>query len=812
MNVRNRRWVAGTAMAAGLLLTLPGWTLSHAAGPEPTVRIGAYGNPPKISREPDGEIVGFWADLSRLIAEREGWSLEWVWGSWSDCMDSLASGGIDVMVDVAWSPVRARDFEFSSEPVLLSWSRLYVRQGDERIKTVPDLEGRHIGVLGNSINVDGPGGLRELVHSFAIDCVIVPFPDYDTAFLALEEGELDACATNRDFGYLKAPTYKVKATSIIFQPLGINFAFSPASVRTPQLKARIDTAISELKADPHSRYYDLLNRHFTTGTEERSRLPGWVQPALRTAVVIILVMLGGFIVAQLEIRRGRKKLEMAYGELETSEARYKEIFDSTGDAIFIHDGETGMLADVNRSALNMYKCTWEQALNLPPDRFCLGEPPYTPEEALAKLRVAARGERQVFEWKARALDGRIFWVEVALKATEFGGKRWVIATVRDIDERKRMEGDLIKTAKLHSLGVLAGGIAHDFNNLLTAIMGNTSMAIADLESGSPQRRMLEDVEAASRRAQTLTRQLLTFARGGDPVRKVTEIGTVSREAAEFVMRGSGAACSFTFDPDLWPADVDPGQIGQVIQNLVINARQATDDGGVIAVACTNEMLDGRPHVRITVSDDGPGFSEADLANAFDPYYTTKAEGSGLGLAICHSIITRHAGNISLEPSPAGGARIVCDLPASPRGVAAQTAPEGLSSRLGGEILVMDDDSLVRDMVARMLRHFGCLVRAVGEGSEAVEAYRQSLAEGRPFAAVIMDLTIPGGMGGREAVGEILALDPGARVVVTSGYSRDPILANYRDYGFCAAVVKPYRLAELNAALSAAIQPGPEPRA
>ncbi len=790
-----------------LVLCMVVLMVASALAQDRTVRVGVYDNPPKIYRTEDGTIAGFWADLVTEIADRQGWDVHWVWSSWSEDLELLKVGEIDLMVDVGYSSARAEKFEYSTEPVLLSWSRLYVRKGDERIQTIPDLEGMRIGALRGSINTDGPGGLRELIQGFGLHCSVVEYAEYESVFRDLELGVLDAGITNRDFGHLKAGGYQVQQTAIIFQPMGIYFAFPQHAVATPILKSAVDTIIHEFRQDRDSVYYKLLSAYFESGITERNVTPNWVKPALRVGLLVILGVLGAFILARLEIRRGRHKLEHAQQALLDSEQRYKEIFNSTSDAIFIHEGTTGKLVDVNRAVLEMYKCTRDEALNLSPSEFCSGEEPYTFAKAKESLQAVAAGKTQVFEWHARNLEGELFWVEVALKSAEFGGASWVIGTVRDIQDRKRMEGELIKSAKLQSLGVLAGGLAHDFNNLLTAVMGNVSMAISDLGKHSPVMPLLKDIESASQRAQGLTRQLLTFARGGDPVREVIPVQMVIQDAAEFVLRGSGTGCVFDLPDDLWAANVDPGQIGQVVQNLVINARQALADQGQIRISGANlPDSEGKNDARIsiTVDDDGPGFSATDQERAFDPYYTSKDDGNGLGLSICHSIVTRHQGKISLGVSPEGGARVVFELPALPGHVAAAT-PAAVGMRdLDRRVLVMDDDKMVRQLAGRMLEHFGCTVTEVAEGATAVEQYQLAMDRGEPFDLVIMDLTIPGGMGGKEAVGKILELDPGARVIVSSGYSRDPVLANFQDYGFRAVIVKPYRLAQLNAALVAAL--------
>jgi PAS domain S-box-containing protein len=386
----------------------------------------------------------------------------------------------------------------------------------------------------------------------------------------------------------------------------------------------------------------------------------------------------------------------------------------------------------------------------------------------------------------------------------------VVLVFRDVTGQYRMEEELFKAKKLEAVGVLAGGIAHDFNNLLTAILGNLSLVGIGLPAKEERLRLLlEEAEKASIRARDLTGQLLTFAKGGSPVRKAADIASVIRDSAEFVLHGSNCACHYDFCEDLWLVDIDSGQISRVIQNIVLNAMHVMPGGGVIAVRGRNvegdtgdpaKFLAGGRYVRIDISDSGPGVPAHLQDRIFDPYFTTKQEGSGLGLAIVHSIIRRHSGHVSATSVPGQGTTFTFCLPAASRKTEEQNAVPALSAlpalRGSGPILVMDDEAVIREMLARMLGMQGFVVTGVENGEQALEHYRRAREEGAPYAAVILDLTIPGGMGGREAAGQLLAMDPGARLIVSSGYSNDPIMAEFAQHGFRDAVAKPYRMQEL----------------
>ncbi len=387
----------------------------------------------------------------------------------------------------------------------------------------------------------------------------------------------------------------------------------------------------------------------------------------------------------------------------------------------------------------------------------------------------------------------------------------VVLVFRDVSEQVRMEDERLKIKKLESVGVLAGGIAHDFNNILSAILGNLNLAQLDSCLEEETRKLLCAAEKASLRARDLTQQLLTFSKGGEPMKETASIGEIIRESANFVLHGSPVACRYIIPDDLWLVDIDKGQMSQVVQNIILNARHAMSKGGAIEVCCENvegsaDIRDFLPDtgraVKITISDTGIGIPAAMLDKIFDPYFTTKQEGSGLGLAITHSIISKHGGNISAQSTPGQGTTFTLLLPASleernvVRGADAMPTIEGGNARG----MIMDDEEIVRTVVSSMLTHLGYEVVEARDGKEALFLYRSYRDEDRPIDFVIMDLTIPGGMGGKEAVQEILALDPAAKVIVSSGYSNDPVMANCRQYGFSAAINKPFQMEDIVRAL------------
>jgi PAS domain S-box-containing protein len=508
--------------------------------------------------------------------------------------------------------------------------------------------------------------------------------------------------------------------------------------------------------------------------------------------------------ANVQLQEDIKKRQLVEKALRESEEKYRGFIEAASDAIFVIEYESGKIVDVNRKGLELLGRSAAEIIGL----------------NLSQLHPSDETEKYVWLLKKSASyltppdiayhilhkGGERIPVEISTSIMELAGRKIILGIFRDIRERIKMEEEIQKAQRLESAGMLAGGMAHDFNNLLTSILGNVSLAKAFAEPGGKAHGRLVETEKAIMRAKDLTQQLLTFAKGGVPITRTVDIANTIVESAEFVLRGANLKCECDVAENLWPVEADPGQINQVIHNLVINAYQSMPSGGSCRLEAKNILgRDADPtllpvgrYVKISVHDDGSGIAPEHIKKIFDPFFTTKRSGTGLGLPTAYSIIKKHGGLMRVESEVGKGSIFHIFLPASDKAAqraAAEVTPEIFKGE-GRGVLLMDDEESVRKIGTELLQHLGYTVATAKEGKEALDMYRKGLENGQKYAAVIMDLTVPGGMGGKETIQELKKLDPEAKAIVSSGYATDPILANFTEYGFDAMVPKPYEVKQL----------------
>lgn len=499
-----------------------------------------------------------------------------------------------------------------------------------------------------------------------------------------------------------------------------------------------------------------------------------------------------------------EQLHQSELQIVAGESVLQNLMDNLPAGIVVRD-EATRVQYANAVGASLLGVTMEEILGRTAEEdrleFYLEDGSPVPHDERPVLRVLG-GEPIVNKiYGVKKADGDFTWTLANAFTIEPEGttQKLVISAFVDVTERLKAERQLRTLDKMSSIGVLAGGIAHDFNNLLTAIYGNVALAEASIDDKERALDHLKRTNESIQLATNLTKQLLTFATGSDPVRNVVDIEKVVKEATTFALSGSSIAVSFDIDPDTAAVEVDAGQMQQAISNIILNAKQALSDAGLINISIGNfdDPDTGNRLVSVTIRDSGPGMEAEMLPKIFDPYFTTKPTGIGLGLATTHSIIVKHGGSISVESSPGEGTSFTLLLP---RATDVQSIRQSdMAASSGGlciDVLVMDDEEVVLQTVSTLLEHLGHRVVGARDGEEAISVYTKRLSNKEPFDVVIMDLTIAGGMGGMEAAGEILKIDPQARLVVSSGYSEGAEMAKFKELGFCGRLEKPFRTADL----------------
>ncbi|HPM02831.1 MAG TPA: response regulator [Candidatus Cloacimonadota bacterium] len=497
----------------------------------------------------------------------------------------------------------------------------------------------------------------------------------------------------------------------------------------------------------------------------------------------------------------QKTLEIKDKELARMNDRMKNILECSPFGIFEMD-ELYHIEYYNQTLLKIFHISIDIALSFETviddkarDRI---------KESLKRVFRNRTYER--FDCKLFRMNQEEFFADIQIVPLTYSDTKNLLIIITDMTEKKKVEEYLVKENKLNSIGLLAGGVAHDFNNILSAILGNISLCKYSMTDCPEQTGLLEDAEKACRRAKGLTQQLLTFSKGGAPIKEKTDILETIEDSARFVVRGSKVNCEFMFNSDVKPVLVDKGQLSQVIQNIVINAVQSMPNGGQVTVKVSNydanihplPGLSDQTYIQISIEDQGTGISDEDLKYIFDPYFTTKDKGNGLGLTICYSIIKQHNGLIDVESVPGTGTRFHIYLPATSEQLRKNdevtSRPELNNQDI--RVLVMDDDAMIRTMVQKILLRFNYLVDFAEDGNQLIDKYKSGIINNNPYHIVLTDLTIQGGLGGKECLDILKRINPNIRCIVMSGYSNDPVVADFKKHGFTARIIKPFSINDL----------------
>jgi len=526
----------------------------------------------------------------------------------------------------------------------------------------------------------------------------------------------------------------------------------------------------------------------------------------------------GQVIGAIETMRDMTRMKESQEALIQSESRYRKLFGSIRDAIILMDED--VFIDCNPGALKLFDSTREE---LRGKHFHECSPLLQPngedsrKMSMEKINRAKTGKYQFLEWQLCKSEGTLLDTEISLCPIEIQGQALVLAIIRDVTERKMLKEELIRVRKLESIGILTGGIAHDLNNLFSAMMG--SIFLAKMELHNPERALkrLTEAETTGLQVKEITNRFITFSEGGEPLKTTQNLNKMIKTTLEDFSSAPGIQWSFKLAGSLHPVSADEEQIRQVIQHLVQNAIEAMPGGGLITLSTEDVFLSAGQipllkkgdYIKCMVKDQGIGIPCEHMDRIFDPYFTTKpmgnAKGSGLGLAICHSIIKKHDGAVTCTSRSGAGSTFSLYLPAPRREneISRQKASD-MSGRQRKHILVMDDEDSIRKVMVQLLNHLGYEVELAADGEEAVEKYVQAKRSDRPFDVLLLDLTIRGGTGGYATIQKIRSIDPEVKAVIFSGHIHDPVIESCGDYGFCAALTKPFTVNELDKTLSRAL--------
>lgn len=528
-------------------------------------------------------------------------------------------------------------------------------------------------------------------------------------------------------------------------------------------------------------------------------------------VCLIIIAICSFLLARTSVRRNKVEEAMRQNEEEL-----RAINTAAANAIILIDNNKNVL-HWNPAAERLFQYTAAEVVDMPITSII--SPPkhqssFTKISRKFRMPDPDSMEAKTIELYGYKKDGTEFPVEVSFSAFKSGEQWHTVGIIRDISARKEMEKGVLRTQKFESLGVLSGGIAHDFNNLLTAIIGNINLVGKLSGTSADSHTLLQNAEKAARRAKALTQQLLTFSKGGMPIRKTTAIDTLIKDSVEFALHGSPIVSSCNIPDDLFLVDIDGAQIGQVIQNIVKNGQQAIDGSGAIHIRCRNVISSEEPglpphlkgnYILIEIRDTGHGIAKRHMPAIFDPYFTTKEHGSGLGLTTAYSIIQRHDGHISVSSEEDNGTTFSVYLPAAVDQYIPKEKEKKRDQGSHFKIMVVDNEEMLLNIASRMLVHLGHECVSARSAREALDLYKHLWKTGSPVDGVIVDLTLPGGMGGKETAGAIFDINSEARIIVSSGYSNDPVMVDFDEYGFCAAIAKPFDMNELSEVIDSVLE-------
>lgn len=800
---RAAAWVLLWVLPFGLFV-VPG--ASDAAAQQQSVRdvrVGVYGNKPKIFLNEEGQPDGVFVEVLEEIAERAGWQLTWVPCQWSECLDMLGEGRIDLMPDVAYSQDRRDYLDFHREEVLEGWLQVLVASGSG-IDGWSDLDGKRVAVLRGSIQAES---LARRFAGFGYDVDILETESWEEALAMVRDGDANATIPNNFFGNYHFREYGLDRTPIVFDAHSLYYATRLGT--NTDLLATINEHLLELKAEPESPYYTAIAHWMER--PPASVLPRFVFWALVVGLSVLVVALGFIRLLQSRVRARTYHLAQANRALRQSEEKFRGIFENNAAVKLIVDPSDGRIVEANEAAVDWFG--WQREILLEKRLDELTE--IAPDEVPWYQETDVRGQHEV---KMRRANDAFAIAELFTAHIRFNSTVLLHVIAHDITSHRELEGQVRQMQKMEAIGRLAGGVAHDFNNYLSVVIGHAELALHEMPGESPLRNHLQEILNAANRSKAVTQQLMAFARR-DIMRPVP-LDLNDRISGMLNMLGRliGEEINLDWrpDPETWTVFTDPSQMDQILANLCVNARDAIDGRGHLVLETQNVEFDPRwceahpgylpgSFVRMTVSDDGCGMDNETIENIFEPFFTTKGvgRGTGLGLATVYGIVRQNHGFINVYSESGLGTTFRVYLPrhegqpSQPTHKVDPSVPEG-----GGEtVLVVDDEAAIVDMTRMALTTLGYTVLSASSPADAI-----AIASEQPIDLLVTDVVMPE-MNGRELADRLMQDYPDMACLFMSGYTEN-ILAHKGVLGADVRMIqKPFTLAELSAAVRSAIRTG-----